>query len=986
VTVAASQADIVRIGREIFSRCRAAQPWPLSRAWLDERAMRWSMRDERVKTQLFRFVDALPGLHTRESLNRHLHEYLGEVAHRLPAPARAAIASVGRGGLAGLVAPFMARFGARRLARTFIAGSRLDDTLATLARLRARGLAFTIDLLGEAILSEDEADAYQRAYLDLTAGLCDAAAAWREIPAIDRDDRGPLPKVNISIKISALSSRVDPCDPDGSSRRVRERLRPVLRAAKARGAFVNVDMESHALKDLTLKILRDALDEEEFRGWGDVGVAIQAYLRSCGDDLRALAGWAERRGAPLWVRLVKGAYWDYETVIAAQNGWDAPVFTAKAATDANYERQALFLLEHRDVLRPAFASHNVRSIASILAAAEKLRVPRGAIEFQMLFGMADALKQAVAGRGERVRVYTPYGELLPGMAYLVRRLLENTSNQGFVRVGFIEHGDEERLLMDPASAPAAPAPVAGAGFRNSAPADFSRAQERDAMLAALAGLRLGRRWPLVIGGRPVDGAETIVSTDPADGSLIGTVVAATAQQADAAVAAAHAAFPAWRDTSAEERSRLLERVADVLHRRRWELSALIVRESGKNWREAEADVGEAIDFHRFYASEMRRLAQPRRRDVPGELNEQIYEPRGVCVVIAPWNFPLAILSGMAAAAVVAGNTAIMKPAEQTPVIAAELMAAWQEAGAPAGVMNFLPGVGEVVGPVLVRHPRVSVIAFTGSREVGLAIHRGAAEVAEGADEVKRTITEMGGKNAIIIDESADLDEAVAGVMASAFGFQGQKCSACSRAIVHAARHDAFLERLIAATRSLTIGAPIDPVNWIGPVIDREARDRIRARIAEGGREARLVYAGEVPAALDAQGAWVAPHIFGEVPSHARLAQEEIFGPVLAVMRARDLDDALAIANGTRYALTGGLYSRSPAAIARARRELRVGNLYINRKITGALVDRQPFGGFKLSGIGSKAGGPDYLLQFVVPRVITESTLRHGFAPDAPAGE
>ncbi len=376
---------------------------------------------------------------------------------------------------------------------------------------------------------------------------------------------------------------------------------------------------------------------------------------------------------------------------------------------------------------------------------------------------------------------------------------------------------------------------------------------------------------------------------------------------------------------------------------------------------------------------MLRLAAPRRRDVPGEDNVYFYEPRGVAAVIAPWNFPLAILTGMTAAALVTGNTVVMKPSEQSAVVGAKLMEVLREAGVPPGVVNYLPGVGEEVGPALVEHKDVALIAFTGSLAVGLGINRTAAGVPEGQEDIKRVIAELGGKNAIIVDEDADLDEAVHGVVASAFGYAGQKCSACSRVIVPEPLYDAFLARLVEATRSLKLAPAEDPGSYLGPVIDADSQRRILESIGRGKKDARLAYAGD-PGPLAGEGFYVAPHVFADVPPESSLAQDEIFGPVLAVLKSRDLAEALRIANGTRYALTGGLFSRSPENIARVKREFRVGNLYINRKITGALVDRQPFGGFKLSGVGSKAGGPDYLLQFVLPRTITENTLRRGFAP------
>jgi RHH-type proline utilization regulon transcriptional repressor/proline dehydrogenase/delta 1-pyrroline-5-carboxylate dehydrogenase len=490
-------------------------------------------------------------------------------------------------------------------------------------------------------------------------------------------------------------------------------------------------------------------------------------------------------------------------------------------------------------------------------------------------------------------------------------------------------------------------------------ADFSREDARSAMQRALDALNFDQTYPLVIGGRHVATTKLIESLNPSHSDrIIGRVACAGIEHANEAVAAAKAA-------PAGNRIELLRKLAGIMRRRRYELAAWEIVECGKQWREADADVCEAIDFCEFYASEMERLSQPRRRDVAGETNEYFYEPRGVVAVIAPWNFPLAILTGMTTAAVVTGNSVIMKPAEPAVVVAAKLMKMFEEAGALPGVVNYLPGHGREIGPVLVQHPDVAMIAFTGSLEVGLWINRAAAE------SFKHVICEMGGKNAIIVDDDADLDEAIKGVTASAFGYSGQKCSACSRVIVLESIYDAFLKRLIEATRSLKVGPAEEPGNFIGPVIDAKARDRILAMITGE----KPVFAGEQPDG----GFYVAPHIFEARPD-SRLAQEEIFGPVLAVMRTGNLDEALQIANGVKYALTGGFYSRSPGNIARVRREFRVGNLYINRKITGAVVDRQPFGGFKMSGIGNKAGGPDYLQQFCVPRTVTENTMRRGFTP------
>jgi len=988
------------IGREIFARLDGSGSWPFTPSWLDDRLMEWTMADPAVKVQLFRFIDALPLLNTATSITRHLREYFAEAGDHLPGWLRWGLPWMPANGWPGRLLAGVARRNAVRLAQRFIAGSNLPEALAVVARLRRRSLAFTVDLLGEATITEVEADQYQNEYFNLIDGLSREVNSWPAFPLIDRDHRGPLPRVNVSIKLSSLYSQFDPMDPEGTIAAVCRRFRPILRAARQRQVFVNVDMEQHTFKDLTLRIFREILMEDEFRDWPDVGIAIQAYHRQSAEDLAELARWAEKRGTPVWVRLVKGAYWDYETVMAAQNDWPVPVFTHKSETDANFETLTAFLLEHHELLRPALGSHNVRSLAFALARAQAMNLPPGNLEIQMLYGMAEPLQNTLVSMDQRVRIYTPFGQLLPGMAYLVRRLLENTANESFLRASFTEHVPEEQLLMNPnrksgvrgqesgvrgqESGVAANGQVTSDTLQNEPLTDFSREDARRMMQSALDQVKtqLGRSYPLVIGGQEVEAGGTLDSLNPSHRRLVvGHCGKATPSQAEQAVAAARSAFPGWRDTPGKDRADFLFRAAQVMQRRRFELAAWEVYECGKQWREADADVAETIDYCNYYAREMLRLAVHRRRDVPGEDNEYFYEPRGVIVVIAPWNFPLAILCGMTAAALVTGNTVIMKPAEQSSVVGAKLMEIFQEVGMPSGVVNFLPGVGEEIGPALTKHPDVAMIAFTGSRGVGLLLNREAADTPAGQDHVKRVLAEMGGKNAILVDDDADLDEAVRGVAASAFGYQGQKCSACSRVIVLEAVHDVFLNRLVEATKSLKIAPAEDPGSTIGPLIDDEAYRRVLNAIENGKKEADLRFAGEVELLAD-EGYYVAPHIFANVQPNTKLAQEEIFGPVLAVLKVRDLDHALEIANGTRYALTGGLYSRSPENIARVKREFRVGNLYINRKITGALVDRQPFGGFKLSGIGSKSGGPDYLLQFVQPRTITENTLRRGFAPEA----
>ena len=996
--IARVEARVQTIGRTLLKQAIAARPSIASTEYWKEQAGEWVLADDDLKVRLFRLVDCMPMLDDPAAIDRHLREYLDDDAmERLPAVLRMGL----RAARHGLLAPFAARtIRAAMLsqARRFIAGTNPMEAARAAKAERRRRRGFTLDLLGEAVTSEAEADAYAAAYTRLLEELPEAAAAWPHDPLVDDGPDGPLPRVNVSLKLSALDSQFDAIDPAGTTERVLARLRPLWRLARAQGAQVHVDMESHATKDLAIEIFKTIAAEDEFRDWPHCGVVVQCYLRDAPHDLMNLAEWARRRGTPVWVRLVKGAYWDYETTHARAAGWPVPVWERKWETDACYEAATTFVMEQAGVLRPALGSHNLRSLAHGMAVAEELGLDRRCVEMQMLYGMGDAEKEAVTAAGWRMRVYMPYGELVPGMAYLVRRLLENSSNDSFLRAGFIKQVPPNVLFAAPAppakrhSAPAATTPpdpefLPGA-FVNEPLTDFAVAANREAMGLAVEQARLACETPplvpLVIGGERIETADRCTRRDPSDQRrTVAAICLAAEAAARRAVETGRDAMPAWHRLGVQRRAGILRAAAAGMRTRRFDLAALQVFEVGKPWREADADVAEAIDFCEYYAGEAERLFAPRRVNVPGEENVTMHAPRGVAVVIAPWNFPLAILCGMTSAALVTGNAVVMKPAEQSSLVGLRLFEILREAGVPEGVLAFLPGRGEVVGPVLVSHPDTAIIAFTGSRGVGLAINTLAAEASgQEGRVVKRVIAEMGGKNAIIIDDDADLDEAVTGVVASAFGFQGQKCSACSRVIVLDAVHDAFVARLAEAVKSLRVGPADQPGTRVGPLVDEEARDRVRSFIAIGLQTARPIVAVDAGALAD-QGWFVGPHVFADVDPTSPLGQQEIFGPVLAGLRARDLEQALEIANGTDYALSAGVYSRSPARLRQAAESLAAGNIYLNRGITGALVNRQPFGGYRMSGIGSKAGGPEYLLQFTVPRTVTENTMRRGFAPPAP---
>lgn len=438
------------IGRELLGAVRAVRPARVSwRAGLYDRLTAWAMADAGLKTQLFRFIDVLPSLRSVEAVAAHLREYLLRPGLRLPPGAAPVLTLSARARPVAAALAWGARTATHEMARRFIAGADLPESLATFRRLRDHGHGFTADILGEAVISEREAQEYQARYLGLIEALATAAERWEPVPVLDRAPFGPVPRTNVSLKLSALYARFDPADADGTAEAVKARLRPILGAARRQGVFVNVDMEQYAAKDLTHRIFREVLEEEPFRDWPDVGIVLQAYLRDAERDLDNLYNWVERRGTPVWVRLVKGAYWDYETVLAAQHHWPVPVWTEKWQSDAQYERLTARLLQGWEWIRPAIGSHNVRSVAHTLAQAEALGLERGTVEFQVLYGMGDTLAAALADRGQRVRVYVPYGELLPGMAYLVRRLLENTSNDSFLRHSVAEQLPAESLLRSP---------------------------------------------------------------------------------------------------------------------------------------------------------------------------------------------------------------------------------------------------------------------------------------------------------------------------------------------------------------------------------------------------------------------------------------------------------------------------------------------------------------------------------------------------------
>lgn len=974
------------IGEELFGRQQQRGPSVFHGRWWEDRLLNWAMSDEAIRVQMYRFVDVLPMLRDHQAIARHLDEYFDHVKERLPWAARLGLNLSTSNSILSRALAFNARTNASRMARRFIAGQSSSQVLQSIEALRQRGIAYSLRHSGNAVLCESEADVYQNSYLSMMDDLAEPVSEWGEVGVLDHSSQCVLPRMHFSIRLPSLDSRFSVIDPQGTTNRVLKRLRPVLRKAMEQDAHVCIESTSLQARGLTLSIFQKVLMEKEFRDFAHVGIALEAYECSVESHLKQLLAWAKKRKTPISVRLVKGDSWDVERRKADYEGWQSPVYQRKWQTDDSFESCVRMLMKNHEWLCPSLATHNLRSLSHGLAWADEYKVPDRAFEIQMMYGIGDEQIQVFTERGHRVRVEAPFGACVPALSRLVRHHLQNPSCDAFLRQAFSDEPSVQKLMIKPAELateePAVQDSVSKE-FVNEPMTDFSVEDNRSQMSAALETARdeFGQTWPLVVDGKSSESRTTLTSRNPSNTSeILGYVAAASLDQASDAVEAARRTFPQWASTETQNRCEYLELIAAEMRERRFELAAWLCLEAGKPWQDADSDVAEAIDYCMYYAAQMRRLDEPQTAHFSGEDNSYLYRPRGVAVVISPANDPLAALTGMTAAALVAGNTVVMKPAEQVSIVAARLMEIIRNAGVPDGVVNFVPGIGDDIGPTLVASPDVDLVCFTGSWETGLEVNRIASETDHRQINVRHVIADMGGKNAIIIDEDADLDEAIQGVVESAFGYAGQKCSACSRVIVLPAVYDEFVNRLVEATGSLKIGPADDPSTVVGPMIDDDARQEVLAAVKSVDQEDGEEVALQVDVKkLAKEGTFVGPVIITGVPATSNLAQEEFSGPVLAVTRVRNLDDAFAVANDSRYALAGGFYSRSPVNLKRARIEFEVGNLYLNRPITRAMVQRQPFGGYRMSGMGVKSGGPDYLLQFLVPISVTENTSSHGFS-------
>lgn len=969
------------LGQTLYARVRSYR-----RSWVEriqDALMLTIMEDSEARSRLLRLVDVLAGLPPAHFTSRAaglVREYTGEGMGGLPFALRAPLRMAASRWMPSLVTSQLAKAATTFVASRFIVDPDSSALERVLARLEREGRYPSFDLVGEAVLSDQEAQTYRRRYVDLLSHLGDHHLASRRTS-------GNAPALEVSLKLSSLTSQFRPEDPDGTLQRVRPALEEIFETARRSGIGVTIDAEQYALRDLTWHVARATLAAgERFGDWTDAGIVVQAYHRDVEAHARDVAAFVAERGAPMRVRLVKGAYWDHEVIWAEQNGWPVPVYQDKGSTDIAYETAARVLLSEAPGISLAVASHNLRTHAYVEAVRESLGLPESAVEHQTLYRTSESVSRALADVGWVSRDYVPTGDVNPGMAYLVRRILENTSQVGVLtKARFRE--DVGELLRPPAHGPESAAyrrEAHASGFVNTPTARWFDEAERGAFRRALDDARAnwGATYPLRIGDEQIETGivvESLSPSHPDPGHPVGYVHQAGIAEAERAIAVANAGAARWAAIPLLERARIGRGAAELLRDRKMETAAWVVHEGGRTWTEAIADVEEAIDHIEWSARMLAHLAS--------RIGEH-RRPWGVVACIPPWNFPVALPAGMVSAALMAGNAVILKSAEATPIVADALTDVFHEAGVPREALVHLPGSGESIGELLVDSADVDHVAFTGSREVGLRINRRVADVRLRKGGVKRATLEMGGKNAIIVFADADLDEAVEGILTSAFSHAGQKCSACSRVLVHRDIYPMLRARLVEASRSLPMGPADDPGTFVNPVITKDARDRIAGFVRVAREEAAVL--------LDRSGEYengeaqiVGPVLVELDAKHApeaSVAQEEVFGPVLPLIPFDSEDEAVALLNGTRYGLTLGVFSRSPDTVARTSRAGLAGNIYVNRPITGARVGIEPFGGLKLSGTGPKAGSEDYLFAFLTRKGSFRADSPPARATDAPKAQ
>ena len=937
----------------------------LNLSWWSQQVLIFSSKNPRLQKQLFKFVDLYPSLKTPEMVAKYLLEYMREedlflgdlvyVGTRFPLGA-------------SLVDRFT-RFGVKSLAKNFIVDNDEQKLSKKIEELSLSGLDCTLDILGELAISQEESEKYLQTYLDLLE---------------------TKPGIALSVKLSSLCSQMKASAYELNKKTLKDNLAKIFRAALDNGSEITIDSEHYDTKTLFFDTVKELLLTEEFKNWSGAGVVIQAYLKESRSDLISFIEFSQKRKVSLKIRLVKGAYWDYERAVAIQNNWNIPVYERKVETDKNYEDLLDLLFKNHKYIFPAIASHNIRSIAVTMELAKLYKVDKDRYEFQFLYGMLDHMKLFLSERSYGVRVYLPCGDLVEGMAYLVRRLLENTANDSFLFQSFSDDNLDKLIskpvLMDASSNKLSE--YTSKEFTNSPLLDFSKLRTRFEMQFAVEQfIKQIKQRPLevypIINGKDVLLRKTFTSINPSHKSqVVAYAHAAETSDVNFAVNSSKQAFMWWSHLPAQRRINIMKAFARFLERKRQDYAALLVLEVAKTWNEANAELSEAIDFIYYYAEQAESLfSENKLRSLPGEANTNVYKALGVTAVISPWNFPLAILLGMTSAALLAGNTVVIKPSEEAPAIAYQLVTdlnkiirdsfPFKDTKYAESVVQLLLGSGTEIGAELVEHKDINLITFTGSHETGMQINK---SLNEHPHLKKKLIAEMGGKNAIVADETADLDQLIPAVLKSAFSFSGQKCSACSRLVLVSSIYEKVKARLVAAVGDINVGPAYLAESDMASLINEKAFKKFETYFNLAKREASILFGNCL---MDKDSFKATPVIVENVSSRSTLAQDEIFAPILCLFAVDDFNSAIDLANDSKYGLTGAVFSRSPENIDYAKEHFKVGNLYINQACTGAIVSRQAFGGTKLSSIGYKAGGPNYLLQFLEEKTVTENTMRNG---------
>lgn len=934
---AATERRIRQLGQEIFARAFRAEPGPLNAAWWQRRLLDAVMQDESLKLRMFQFIETLPRLRSPESVAGHMRQYLRNGESASSPLARLVALTTSFSSERSLRARAMAAaadFGSQKMAATFIAGTTPAEAVASVVAMRRRRMAFTMDVLGETVLCRGDADAFAQVYLDLIDGLTDAAPDWAAEPLLDEAPFGPSPRVNVSVKLSAFTSRFDPIAPQSAAEDVRQRLRPILARARQRGAFVNIDMEHFAVRDLTLDLFMDVLGEPQFRDWTDVGIVVQAYLRDSERDLHRLLEWVRRRGAPISVRLVKGAYWDFETAHARALGWPSPVWSEKWESDRQFERLAALMLANTEWIRPAFASHNVRSIAAALAMAEAMKLPPRTLEFQMLYGMGDPLKQALVELGQRVRIYTPFGDLIPGMAYFIRRLLENTANEGFLRQSFSQHLPLHMLLAAPGRDESRAHPSGGVAREArspDAPLDFAQEPQRDAFAAALDELPRGRAIGPSIAGITSAGRRTEPVPNPSRPSeLAGLVDIAANADIERAIRTAQSATKHWSTFGSAHRTQVLRRFVEALRSRRPALTATLVTGLGLTWRQADAEV----------ASGLQALGRLMNGNVDSDVLLRDFEfgegPTSdghPIALMASAHRPFELTIQWLGYWLLQGRAVVLAADPIRSLPASFVIEALGECGIDPQVVSFLPVDAEGL-PVVAASPH-AVPMFLSHFDKFHATQSGQPP----RDALRRGWMYRPSRPVVIVDSDTNLDEAVSGTLATSLRFAGQRFDRIASVIVVGAAYEEFLSRIAAVGSELTVGAADDPATQVGPLESAAAVAGARAALRTIRDGKTRGYETPLRSEVTATGGYfAAPTIVADVSPRDPLWSMSVGAPIMALTPAAKFDDALSIAAGRPERCVATLYTRSPDHILRFDERLSDAVRFVNRKTHAGVLD------------------------------------------------